>query len=99
MSGCIDVNPDAVFARHPACFVREENEEGGFLLNPDTGKVCLLNPTAVSIWDLLDGKRTLADIVAELQATFTDTTPDMEQQVWEHLQTLCAMGVIGTVGA
>jgi hypothetical protein len=87
-----------VFVRHPACFVREEDEEGGFLFNPDTGKVCLLNPAAVSIWSLLDGKRTVADIVTELRASFTDTTAEMDQQVWDHLQALCTLGVVGTVG-
>lgn len=93
------VEPAVVFARNPACFVREEEAEGGFLFNADTGKVSLMNPTAVGIWNLLDGERTVGDLVVALRGVFSDTPPDLEQQVWGHLQALREMGVVGTVGA
>jgi len=99
MSESIGVNTDTIVVRHPACFVRKEDEEGGFLFNPDTGKVYLMNLTAVGIWDLLDGKRLVADVVAELQAKFPDAAAEIEQQVLQHLQAMSAIGVVGTVGA
>jgi hypothetical protein len=97
VSEFVKINDDTVLVHHPACFVREEDAEGGFLFNADTGKVYLLNLSAVNIWNLLDGKRTVAGLVAELRATYTDAAPDLQPQVLEHLKTMLSMGAVGTV--
>jgi hypothetical protein len=99
VSESVEINDDTVLVHHPACFVREEDEEGGFLFNADTGKVYLLNFSAVQVWNLLDGKRTVAGIVAELQASYTDLAPEVCQQVLGHLEMMRSFGAVGTVGA
>jgi hypothetical protein len=99
MSVSVELGPETVLAPHPACFVREEEAEGGFLINADNGRVYLLNPTAVAVWELLDGRRNVADVVAELRAQYPDSPDEAQPQVLEHLNMMCQIGAVGTVGA
>ncbi|MBU0492290.1 MAG: PqqD family peptide modification chaperone [Chloroflexi bacterium] len=55
--------------------LRDEFDDWTLLFHPLTGETVGIDPVGLAIWGLLDGRRTLADIAAEIQAQFEDT-PD-----------------------
>ena len=52
--------------------LREEFDEWAVLYNPDTSDAVGINPVGVAIWKLLDGKHSLTEIAAEVQARFEE---------------------------
>ena len=84
------VNPDVV--------LREEDEDGALLFNPDTNQVKVINPTGLFIWQQCDGKKGLAEIVKALVETYEDAPVDqITQDVQEFLDGMLQSGFIGTV--
>lgn len=57
----LKLNPDLVF--------REDND-GGLIFDPATGDVQVLNETAAFICTLLDGTKTVEEVVAAVLAEF-----------------------------
>jgi len=55
--------------------LREEFADWSLLFHPLTGEVVGIDPVGVTIWQLLDGQRTLAEVAAQVQARFEDA-PD-----------------------
>ena len=55
--------------------------QGGVLLHLDTGAYHSLNAIGQAIWDLVDGERTVADIVGELRARVVDAPPQLDDEV------------------
>lgn len=82
-------------AVNPGLVLRVEDDDCALLFDPDSGKVQMLNGTAVDIWQLLDGKRTLKDIVSCLHEIYEDMDDDAEQQVLGLVQTLSKLGAVG----
>jgi hypothetical protein len=48
--------------------------------------VVILNPTAAAVWGLLDGGRTVWEVVAALATDYEDMGPDAEAQVLRTVQ-------------
>jgi len=67
----------AKYVKNPDIVLREEDEGGALLFNPDTGAVRLLNLTGLVIWKLCDGKHDLKSITEELSQSF-ETGPEDE---------------------
>ena len=57
---------------NPLIVLREEFDDWAILFDPDQGNAYGLNPISVFIWQRLDGKHNVDDIVAELQAQYTE---------------------------
>jgi coenzyme PQQ biosynthesis protein PqqD len=60
----------------------------------DAGEVTVLNPVGTSVWDLIDGARTVADIVAAIQAEYDVSAAQAEQDVAQFLNTLVEAGAL-----
>jgi hypothetical protein len=43
--------------------VLREEEEGSFLFDPNTGRICFLNETGTSIWRLCDKSKTTDQVI------------------------------------
>jgi hypothetical protein len=86
---CYMVNPDVV--------LREEDEEGGLLFNPDTNQVKVLNLTGLFIWKLCDGKTNLNTILEAIKQEF-ESVPDeqVENDAQNFIDGLMQAGFIGT---
>lgn len=52
--------------RHPDSAYKAIGEEGGLVVLPDRREVKVLNPVGVRVFSLIDGSRTLSDIVREI---------------------------------
>jgi hypothetical protein len=81
---------------NPDVSLREEDEEGGLLFNPDTNQVKVLNNTGICIWKLCDGKHSIQSFIETIQSEF-DQVPDesVEEHIREYLGELIQSGFIG----
>jgi hypothetical protein len=82
---------------NPGMVLREEEDGAALLYDPETGAVRILNGSATAIWKLLDGKRSLADVVAALRETYDGMDEQAEGQVLAVVKNLCALGAVGTL--
>ncbi|WP_454699230.1 PqqD family protein [Arthrobacter humicola] len=74
--------------------VRTESKDRVALLHLDATQPVVLEGTAATIWELLDGRRDQADVIAELEATFEDAAGQLAQQVEAFLASLEAQRLI-----
>jgi SynChlorMet cassette protein ScmD len=80
---------------NPLVVLREEFDDWAVLFDPDTGEGYGLNPVSVFIWKRLDGRHTVADIVAELRKHCADVPDDAEEYVAAYVQDLLERGLAG----
>ena len=80
---------------HPEVVLREEFDDWAVLFNPDTGNAVGVNPTGVAIWKLLDGRRTLTEIAAELPAHLAEVPADALPQALEYVAKLADQHFVG----
>jgi len=64
-----------IYTHNPDVVLREEDEDGGLLFNPDTNQVIVLNQTGLFIWQSCNGKLNLSEIVLGLKEEF-DQVPE-----------------------
>lgn len=84
------------FLRNPDVVLREEDEDGGLLFNPDTNQVRVLNATAVFLWHLCDGSKGVGDMVAALKTQFEGVPEkEAEDHVKSFMDDMTANGFIG----
>jgi len=84
------INPDVV--------LREEDEDGGLLFNPDTNQIKVVNTTGLFIWKKCDGSYKLDEIVVALQKAFEEAPTDqITEDVNEFIEEMVNTGFIGTV--
>ncbi len=86
------------YIRNPDVALREEDEDGGLLFNPDTNQVKSVNTTGLFIWQQCDGSRAEGDIVRALQSAFDEVPEDqVAQDVREFIADMVDSGFLGTV--
>ncbi len=86
------------YIRNPDVVLREEDEDGGLLFNPDTNQVKVINATGLFIWQQCDGTHDLTDVVTALQEAFDEVPADqVTQDVQEFVEAMLESGFIGTV--
>jgi predicted Rdx family selenoprotein len=81
-------NPDVV--------LREEDDSGTLLFNPDTGDVLVINCTGRFIWDLCRGGAGLDEIIDGVRESFDDLSPEMREEVGSYVSILTAGGFLGS---
>lgn len=81
--------------RNPAA-VRDDGEDGwALLVNPATAGALAANATGVLVWSLVDGKRTVEEIVAAVKDRFPDAPDTVGSDVLAYLTKLTEEGLIG----
>jgi len=80
---------------NPAVACRPADDGWMVLVNLDTGRSLALNPTAATIWRLVDGARAPGEIAAELREVFTDAPADLLDDVRQVLSSLSETGLVG----
>jgi hypothetical protein len=80
------MNNSTVLTRNPDVMVRELPEsEGAVLLNLATGAYHGLNPAGFVTWDLIDGVRTVEELVDGVFAKFADAPAAVKTDVLRFL--------------
>ena len=92
------LNSSPLYIRNPAVVLREQEQDGGLLFNPDTNQIMVLNATGLLVWQSCDGGHALPDIVAALRESF-DQVPEAEvgSDVEKFALDMQAHDFIGTV--
>lgn len=78
----------------PNLVLREESDECALLFDPASGKVHLLNPSAVAVWKRLDGCKSLREIVPALAEDFEGMGPDAAEQIVALARSLVVLGAL-----
>ncbi len=75
--------------KHPRVVFRELGEgEGGVLLHLVTGQYYGLNVVGVLVWNLLDGSRTLDDVVAQVRTQVEEAPAALTEDIAAFVQGL-----------
>lgn len=92
-----ETTTSARYMRNPDVTLREEDEDGGLLFNPDTNQIQVVNTTALHIWKACDGTRTIPELVQALLEDFEGAPADeIHQDTQEFIDAMVASGFIGT---
>ncbi|MBN1433614.1 SynChlorMet cassette protein ScmD [Candidatus Fermentibacterales bacterium] len=84
---------EALVLPMPRIVLREETDDWAILFDPDTAATFGVNPMGVLVFRLLDGSRTVRDIVAEIRERCTDVPSDAERIVGDFLEELVTRGM------
>lgn len=84
-----------IYAPSPGVALREAGDSGGILSDGKTRETFTLNTTGAAIWSLLDGARTMAEVIAAV-AAMLDGTPGetLADDIEEYIQVLEEVGAI-----
>jgi len=85
------------YVRNPDVVLREEEEEGGLLFDPDTNQVKVVNTTGLFLWKQFDGSRDLDEIVANLKQAFEGApAEEVTKDVQDFVEAMASSGFLGT---
>ena len=80
---------------NPLIVLREEFDDWAILFDPDMGHSYGLNPVSVFIWQRLDGKHTVADILTELRDNCQEVPEEAEGHIQDFIDDLIKNGLAG----
>ncbi len=80
---------------NPQLVLRQESDEWAILFHPDTGETHVLNPVSVFVFQHLDGRHGLTDIMQALEKECDDLPADAEQDVIKFIEQLIDKGFAG----
>jgi SynChlorMet cassette protein ScmD len=81
--------------RNPVAVLREEFDDWAVLFNPDTTQAVGINPVGVAVWKLIDGNRSIDDVVSEIKNQYDDVPESAHEEVMAFIQNLTDGGFIG----
>jgi len=86
------------YINNPDVVLREEDQYGGLLFNPDTNNIRVLNQTGLFIYKQCNGKNNLTTIVTAVQTEFDQAPADqVTDQVRGFIDEMVSAGFIGMV--
>lgn len=80
---------------NPAVLQRQAPDGEVVLVNLDTGASVALNQTGVIVWQMLDGQRTVEEIITAVRRSFPDAPPELANDVINLMDILAEDGFIG----
>ena len=80
---------------NPVVVLREEFDDWAVLFNPDTANAVGINPVGVAVWKLMDGQRTLEDLVDEIKDQFADVPDEAIEDLTDFVENLAENGFVG----
>jgi hypothetical protein len=91
-------NDATKYLRNPDVVMREEDEDGSLLFNPDTDQIRILNHTGTFIWHRLDGSNDIRAIVAALLDEYQEVPEnEVAGEVENFMNEMVSSGFIGVV--
>jgi hypothetical protein len=82
-------------AINPNLVLRVEDDDCALLFDPDNGTVQMLNSTAVDVWQQLDGKRSLKEVVSRLDELYEGIDEAAVGQILALVENLSELGAVG----
>ncbi len=82
--------------QNPAVLSRKIVDGEIVLVNADNAtSLALTNQTAVTVWEMTDGKNTIQDIIVEVERQFQDVPQTVSNEVLDFIELLARDGFIG----
>jgi SynChlorMet cassette protein ScmD len=78
--------------------LREEFDDWAVVFNPDTAEAAGINPVGVAAWKLMDGSRTVEEIVAAIREQFDDVPGTAPEEIASFVGNLAEKGFVGYEG-
>lgn len=94
IEGNITMCGNKFYSKNPDVALREEDENGSLLFNPDTGEVLIINDTGRFIWDLCEEEITIKAIVSEFNEAYEDLPENLTDDVEAYVNTMTKGGFI-----
>lgn len=94
----LKIDLDSRLAVNPNLVLRIEDDDCALLFDPDNGRVQMMNSTAVEVWKQLDGKRSLQEVIDNLQDLYEDVDESATGEVLALVETLTGLGAVGVWG-
>jgi len=77
--------------------VLREEDDGAFLFDPDTGRICYLNEMGVNIWKSCGEPKTQEELIGEISLEFPDVPKDhIEKDCQQFFEDLESLGFLTT---
>jgi SynChlorMet cassette protein ScmD len=80
---------------NPVVVFREEFDDWAVLFNPDTADAVGINPVGAAIWKLMDGQRTVDEVVAHIQSHFANVPGSAADEIRTFIEQLAEQGFVG----
>lgn len=80
---------------NPVIVLREEFDDWAVLFNPDTAVAAGTNPVGVAVWKLLDGRRSVEEIVSKIKNSFEDAPGASGDEIVAFVNKLAENGFVG----
>jgi SynChlorMet cassette protein ScmD len=95
MSRFVDITRPGYPIANPVVVLREEFDDWAVLFNPDTADAVGINPVGVAVWKRIDGKRTLGEIVAQINDIYDDVPGAALEEITAFVDKLSENGFVG----
>lgn len=90
------INNEGLYLCNPDVVLREEDEAGGLLFNPDTNQIKIVNFTGLFIWKLFAFPNKLVNVLNEILNNFEDADNEVVlTDLQEFLGEMLEHGFIG----
>ncbi|MCK5037291.1 MAG: PqqD family peptide modification chaperone [Candidatus Sabulitectum sp.] len=76
---------NTVYVQNPDIALREEDESGSLLFNPDSGEVLVINDTGRFIWDLCEKGSSISKIVKQFNKEYENLPENLEEEISDYL--------------
>ena len=83
---------------NPVVVLREEFDDWAVVFNPDTAEAAGINPVGVAAWKMMDGSRTVGEIVAAVRETFDEVPESVSEEIASFVENLAEKGFVGYEG-
>ena len=80
---------------NPVVVLREEFDDWAVLFNPDTANAVGINPVGVALWKLMDGNRSLEELVDEIKDRYSDVPNAAIDDLTTFVENLAETGFVG----
>ena len=81
---------------NPIVVLRKEFDDWAVLFNPDTAEAVGVNPVGVAIWEMLDGKKSVKDIAAQINRDSSDVPGSAAREIETFIEDLTKRGFVGS---
>ena len=90
------MSDDTIYRQNPDVALREEDESGSLLFNPDTGEVLVINDTGRYIWKACKGGASMDNILGGIRKKYRDVPEELLDDVKEFMTIMTGGGFIGS---
>ena len=87
---------DTIYVQTPDIALREEDDRGSLLFNPDSGEVLVINDTGRFIWDLCEKATSISKFVEQFNKEYENLPENLEEDINGYLTIMSKGGFLAS---